>query len=846
MDAESLKGAKIGIVGAGRIGKALIQMVHGPHLAHLQIQVLGVVDRKTSAPGYRHAVRSGLFTSKDYKELFNLKGLQVVLELTGKEAVAAAIRKDLPKRLRLFDHHQAMLLYDILTIEAQRVRHLGHLKSGPFNERRARRVFDDFAVRIGEILKGRTIRLENLEREILEREQFLSQIIDGSTIPTFVINKSHTVTHWNKACETLTGYPAERIIGTNRHWAPFRPRKRPIMADVIVDEMPEAEIEKYYGKQWKKSALIEGAYEAEEFFPHFGETGKWLFFTAAPLRDPAGNVVGAIETLWDRTERVHAKEALIRYNRELSAKTEKLISNERMMAQIVQGSTIPTFVIDQNHLLTHWNKAMERLTGYKAEEMIGTDRQWAPFWDYKRPSMADVIVDRLPENRIRALYGKNWRRSALLEDAYEAEIFFPKLGANGKWCYFTAAPIKDPDGKRTGAIETLWDTTDQRRAREKLKEYAEKLEDMVRAATEEIERRSDFQEKLIRSSNDGIIATDEKGVVIIYNAGAQRIFEYPAEEILNRTSIEAIFPTELCTQVRLGLEKKGDVMLSQWRESNVFSKSGETIPARFSGAILFQDTTVIGSVCFFRDLREIKRLQKELIKSERLAAIGQTIAGLAHSIKNILYGLKGSVYVLNLAMEKDDGQKIRDGWRMMERNIQRISDLVMDLLMYSKERVPEPAPCFPNAVVEEVCSLAANLAEGHNITLVQDLDPAIGQVKMDPKALHRILLDLVTNAIDACLFDIVGEKEWAVTVSTTFLKNNTLQLQVSDNGIGMDGETMDHLFSSVFSTKGQKGTGLGLLVTEKLIKENGGAVYVASEPGKGSTFTVQLPFQRAD
>ncbi len=841
MDVKSLKGSKIGIVGAGRVGKALLQRVQGPHLRHLEIQVLGVVDRKTSAPGFRYAVQSGCFTSRNYQDLFGLPGLEIIVELTGEEKVAAALRADLPGGVRLIDHHQAMLLYDFLRIEEERVRHAALLEDGGSDLQRTRRVFERFSKRIEKILEKRTAHLEKLERKLLDREQILSQIIDGSTIPTFVINKAHRVTHWNKACEKLTGYPAKKIVGTNRHWSPFRKRKRPLMADVIVDEMGEEQIEKYYGKRWKKSPLIDGAYEAEEFFPHFG---KWLFFTAAPLRDPSGAIVGAIETLWDRTDRIRAKEALIRFNRKLAVKTEALLESERMMTQIIQGSTIPTFVIDKNHILTHWNKALEKLSGYQAEEMIGTRRQWEPFWDQERPSMADVVLQRSPESRIKAFYGKSWRRSALIEGAYEAEIFFPKLGVDGKWCYFTAAPIKGPDGSLIGAVETLWDTSEQKRAKEKLEHYANRLEEMVKTATDEIARRSDFQDKLIRSSNDGIVATDEKGKVIIYNTGAQKIFGYSVEEILNRASIETLYPPVVSSQVRSGLERPGDLALSRWTEVGIRSKGGETVPARFSGAILFQDTAVIGSVCFFRDLREIKRLQKELIKSERLAAIGQTIAGLAHSIKNILYGLKGGVYVLNLAMEKEDTEKIKGGWGMIQRNIERISELVMDLLMYSKERTPEPENCFPNAVVEEVCALTADLAAGHNIAVLQNLDADIKEVYMDSRAIHRILLDLVNNAIDACLFDILQEKKWTVSVSTALLKNDILQFQVTDNGVGMDRETLENLFTRLYSSKGQKGTGLGLLVSEKLVKENGGTIYVTSELGKGSTFTVHLPFQR--
>jgi len=252
---------------------------------------------------------------------------------------------------------------------------------------------------------------------------------------------------------------------------------------------------------------------------------------------------------------------------------------------------------------------------------------------------------------------------------------------------------------------------------------------------------------------------------------------------------------------------------------------------------------VVGSVGFFQDLREIKRLQEELIKSERLAATGQTVAGLAHYIKNILNGLKGGTYVLNVALDRKNTDKIKSGWAMLERNVERISDLVLDLLAYSKDRRPEPENCFPNEIIQEVCTLMEAKAGEHDIEVKRNLDPLLAEVFLDPKALHRSLLNLVSNAIDACIFDSTAKKKWQVTVSTVIEKNNIIRFQVADNGTGMDTKTKEKLFSSLFSTKGERGTGLGLLVTEKIVKENGGEITVESELGKGTTFTIYLPYQ---
>jgi two-component system NtrC family sensor kinase len=380
--------------------------------------------------------------------------------------------------------------------------------------------------------------------------------------------------------------------------------------------------------------------------------------------------------------------------------------------------------------------------------------------------------------------------------------------------------------------------------KQKLKEYTEDLENMVRMATEEVKRRSEFQNKLITSSNDAIIATDEEGDIVIYNNGAERIFGYPRAEVMRKMNIAKLFPEEIASEFRSGLGGR-KVHLSKWKEIAVVSKDGQGVPTRFSGSILHVQDKVVGSVGFFQDLREIKRLQEELIKSERLAATGQTVAGLAHYIKNILNGLKGGTYVLNVALDKNDADKIKNGWAMIERNLGRTTDLVLDLLAYSKDREPEPENCLPNEIVKEVCSLMESRARENGIEMEMDLDPRIGEAYIDPKALHRSLLNLVSNAIDACIFDSAPKKRWRIKVTSAIEEDHQMRFEVADNGMGMDMQTKERLFSSLFSTKGDRGTGLGLLVTEKIVKENGGRIKVESSPGKGATFSIYLPFQEA-
>jgi len=167
--------------------------------------------------------------------------------------------------------------------------------------------------------------LKQRESEVLlrESEEKLSQIIKGSSVPTFVINNSHVVTHWNKACESLTGITASEVIGTDKQWTAFYSKKRPIMADIIVDKATGKVVNGYYHEKYQESVLINGAYQAEDFFPNLSKDGKWLFFTAAPLKNSKGEIIGAIETLRDVTERKQAQQELQKSHDELELRVKE-------------------------------------------------------------------------------------------------------------------------------------------------------------------------------------------------------------------------------------------------------------------------------------------------------------------------------------------------------------------------------------------------------------------------------------------------------------------------------------------------------------------------------------------
>jgi two-component system NtrC family sensor kinase len=412
-----------------------------------------------------------------------------------------------------------------------------------------------------------------------------------------------------------------------------------------------------------------------------------------------------------------------------------------------------------------------------------------------------------------------------------------QYGASG----FIQKPVKDK------ALSIALERAKEKlKIRRQLKEYTENLEKMVKLATKEIERKSNFQAKLIRSSNDGILATDENGRIIIFNPEAEKIFGYQRVEVVQKLDMKDFFPPEINLFFKQKLTKGHHRDDQPWMEVFINSKKGEKIPVRFSGTILREKNKRMGTVSFFQDLREIKRLEKELVDSERLAAIGQTVAGMAHCIKNILHGFKGGSYLIDVGLEKDNIVKLKKGWQMIQRNINHTSDLVLDLLSYSKQREPEFDNCFPNEIAADVCELMTPRAQSYHIEIERDFSDDIQEVSMDPRTIHRCLLNLVSNAIDACIFDENIKKRHRVCV-TTFLDNHGyICFIVEDNGIGMNKEVREKIFSSFFSTKGAKGTGLGLLVTQKLIEEHQGNIQVISKEGQGTVFTIRLPYKKAN
>jgi signal transduction histidine kinase/pSer/pThr/pTyr-binding forkhead associated (FHA) protein len=234
-------------------------------------------------------------------------------------------------------------------------------------------------------------------------------------------------------------------------------------------------------------------------------------------------------------------------------------------------------------------------------------------------------------------------------------------------------------------------------------------------------------------------------------------------------------------------------------------------------------------------------LVSSMMQTERLAAIGQTVAWLSHSIKNILQGLRGGADAVELALNRGDLKLAKEGWPILTRNLDRIYGLTLNMLAFSKRRRLEPELIPLRRVVEEAAQLIQGQCDRKRVGLLLDLADDVPPIPLDPNALHQALMNLLTNALEA-----VPRKKGVITVRTRYLPDSQeAQITVSDNGPGIAPDRHDEIFEAFWSTKGQRGTGLGLAVTRKIAQEHGGGITLQSDPDQGATFIITLPSDRS-
>jgi len=347
-----------------------------------------------------------------------------------------------------------------------------------------------------------------------------------------------------------------------------------------------------------------------------------------------------------------------------------------------------------------------------------------------------------------------------------------------------------------------------------------------------LENAHNYLESLINTSMDGIVGISKRGKVEVFNSAARSLFNIDQGQIVSLEDINTMLPKGFLAQVSEGSDH---VYLP---EAELKRSNGDKFYGRLIGNKLRNLQKTIGMAFSVHDISQVKKLEKEKIEAERMAIVGQTVAGLAHGIKNLINALDGGMYFLKSGIGKGDIKRIHKGIETLVRNIERIRLFSKAFLNYSRFRTITPTLSNPADIVTEVAeSFAAKILE-NEIKIELQLDQTISPAPLDYEKIHECVTNLFGNAIDAFVDadkDRV-KKIWA----KVYEEEGAIYIEIKDNGCGIDKDHRQRLFGKFFTTKGLEGTGLGLLMTKKIVQEHGGNISVLSKKGQGSIFRIRL------
>jgi len=495
---------------------------------------------------------------------------------------------------------------------------------------------------------------------------------------------------------------------------------------------------------------------------------------------------------------------------------EKAILQEKKTTEgILEGLPVPVFVIDRQHRITHWNRACEELTGYPRQQMLGSTRTWLPFFTEERPTLADLVADQ----NIKALeyfyQGHKLRPSPHLPGAFEATLRLPQATGEAQHLFVVASPIFSDQGQIIGAVQAMVDVTERERLARNLRESEEKYR------------------QLVETSLDGI-ALHTRDRVLFANTAFVQMFGYTKpEELIGVPLLNLISPVFHGPLLRHLREISRRFHRARIFEIKGLKKDGTdfdievgSLPTRYEGNLVFQTHV--------RDITDKKRLEEQLARSEKLAAVGQLAAGVAHEINNPLGGIL--VYSYLLLEDLPPQQPERSQVEKIIREATRCKEIIKGLLDFSRQAPASLQHVDINAILRDILSLIENHLDFQNVDIDTQLAPNLPPVQGDKGKLEQVFLNLFMNAGEA----MAGHG--TLTVSTRRNTMGAVEIRVSDTGPGIHPDHLPRLFDPFFTTKEVgRGVGLGLSVSYGIIKQHRGRIYIDTKAPVGATFVIELP-----
>ena len=364
----------------------------------------------------------------------------------------------------------------------------------------------------------------------------------------------------------------------------------------------------------------------------------------------------------------------------------------------------------------------------------------------------------------------------------------------------------------------------------------------IQAHQTELRSAREYLEGIVENSADLIITVNPQGLIQTVNRGAEQALGYRREELIGQR-IELLFADPRERDIAITrLLQSGDNVTNYDTRFLTKDKKVRNVLLTLS-RLRDRDGTPIGTIGISKDITTEKDLQIRLAHSEKAAAIGQAVTAIQHAIKNMLNTLTGGTYLSRSGVAKKDGQRIEDGLAMIDEGIARIRDLSFNMLKYAKEWKLELEVSDLARIVTDVCNAIRQAGSGEAVTVRSHVSEDLPLVSCDSQLIHMALMDIATNALDACASkDYTGAERAEISFDAYLEKNGRFVVaEISDNGIGMTEEIRTGIFTPFFSTKEERGTGLGLPLALRIVNLHGGDIEVVSEPDKGSLFRIKLP-----
>ncbi len=356
----------------------------------------------------------------------------------------------------------------------------------------------------------------------------------------------------------------------------------------------------------------------------------------------------------------------------------------------------------------------------------------------------------------------------------------------------------------------------------------------------ELSHTTDYLQGIVENSADIIITVNPSGFIETFNRGAEAALGYQRAEVIGRR-IEMLFADPNERAIAIERLRNTDNVVNY--ETHFLTKTGEVRDVILTlSRLRDRNGRSIGTFGISKDVTRENELRRRILQSERFAAIGQAFTGILHTLKNMLNALTGGAYMVRTAIAVDDKETLKEGWEIVQGGINSVREMSMNMLQYVREMRPEYASCDLGQLIREIANVMKHTAEEKGVRISTHISQATPEIRCDSKLLHSAIMDIVSNALDACLMKEYEEGgRGAIAISLFPFEGGKVAIEVRDNGIGMTEDVQANVFTPFFSTKKRGGTGLGLALTLRAISVHGGSISVESEPGEGSAFRIVLP-----